>query len=314
MTRPLVAGTRGSALALWQTERVRAALSASGVASERIEIRTTGDANQEVSLSAIGTRALFTKELDEALLAGRIDFAVHSLKDLPTELPDGIVLATVGMREDARDALVGRGPLGWMQVPPRAVVATSSLRRTAQLRLARPDLTIVDIRGNVDTRLRKLDEHPEWTATILAAAGLVRLGLEHRIGERLSFGLMLPAPGQGALACTARADDRATIAALRQAMHDESAALATAAERAFLRELEGGCQVPVSAHATVERGDLVLLGRVTALDGGLSFGGREAGPVAGEPDAEALGVALARRLVGQGAGEILAALRSDPTR
>ncbi len=200
-------GTRSSALAVWQTERVRSLLRVTGSETERVEIKTTGDLTPDVPLSMIGSRALFTKQIDDALLENRIDLAVHSLKDLPTELPSGIIIAAVSTREDPRDALVGRGPLRWTELPPAAMIATSSLRRRAQLLSFRPDLRIVDLRGNVDTRLAKLDARPEWSGIVLATAGLVRLGLAERIGERLPPDVMLPAPGQGALAVTVRVDD-----------------------------------------------------------------------------------------------------------
>ncbi len=173
---PLRIGTRGSALALWQTERVRTLLAAAGHPTDRIEIKTTGDLTPDVPLSRIGSRALFTKQIDDALLEFRIDLAVHSLKDLPTVLPDGITVAAVSVREDPRDALVGRGSLRWSDLPPGAIIATSSLRRRAQLLSARRDLQIADIRGNVDTRLAKLDARKDWSAIVLAAAGLIRLG------------------------------------------------------------------------------------------------------------------------------------------
>src|SRR4051812_34195849 len=174
-------GTRGSALALWQTEQVRAKLAAAGRATKRLEIRTTGDLVQQVPLSRIGSRALFTRQIDDAMLEGRIDLAVHSLKDLPTTLPAGIALAAITEREDATDALVGRGPCRWDQLPHGGLVATSSLRRRAQLLYLRPDLRVADVRGNVDTRLAKLDARPEWSAVLLATAGLLRLGLGDRI-------------------------------------------------------------------------------------------------------------------------------------
>lgn len=312
--RPLRIGTRASALALWQTERVRALLTAHGYQTERIEIRTTGDVVTDIPLSRIGSRALFTKQLDDALLEGRIDLAVHSLKDLPTVLPGGIALGAVGLREDPRDALVAREGLRWNTVPHGGVVATSSLRRRAQLLRARPDLRIVDVRGNVDTRLAKLDRNPEWSAIILAAAGLVRLGLGRRISERLPFDLMLPAPGQGTLAATVRADDVHSREALRRALHDGDTELVVSAERGFLRRLEGGCQVPVAAHAEL-RGEgrdrsLRLLGRVVALNGDAVAQGEQAGPAGSPAEAEALGTALAERLLRGGAAGILDAIQA----
>jgi hydroxymethylbilane synthase len=304
-------GTRGSALALWQTERVRRALADAGHPTERVEIRTTGDMVQDVPLARIGSAALFTRQIDEAMLAGRIDLAVHSLKDLPTELPGGLALAAVSEREDPSDALVGRGPVRWSELPPHAIVATSSLRRRAQVLHARPDLRVTDLRGNVDTRLRKLDATDQWSAILLAAAGLLRLGLGHRIGERLAPDVMLPAPGQGALAVTARTDDRRAIEVARKAVHHRSSALAVAAERAFLRRMEGGCQVPVAARAVVvgETG-LHLHGRVLALDGSRMVEGRDSAEVREPADAERLGAGLADRLMGEGAAEILAGVRA----
>jgi hydroxymethylbilane synthase len=313
MTAPLRVGTRASALALWQTERTREALAAAGIPTERIEITTTGDHVLDVPLARIGSVALFTRQLDDALLAGRIDCAVHSLKDLPSRLPEGIVLAAVSSREDPRDALVAKGGLGFAVIPHGAVIATSSLRRRAQLLAARPDLGIVDVRGNVETRLRRLEEHGDWHATMLAVAGLVRLGLGDRITERLDPVIMLPAPGQGALAVTARADDAETIAALRRVMQDEATAVATAAERGFLRALDGGCQVPIAAHAiaTPHAGgwQLALRGRVVALDGREAFEGTRDEPVADIAAAWAAGESLGRMLLADGAGPILDAAR-----
>jgi hydroxymethylbilane synthase len=305
-------GTRSSALAVWQTERVSALLRGLGYATERVEIKTTGDLIPDVPLSQIGSRALFTKQIDDALLDGRIDLAVHSLKDLATELPAGITMAAVSPREDPRDALVGHGPISWQQLPERAVVATSSLRRRAQLLGARPDLQIVDLRGNVDTRLAKLDAHPDWTAIVLATAGLVRLGLAHRIGERLPPEVMVPAPGQGALGVTVRSADTNAARAARAAVHDEKAAVEVAAERAFLRRLEGGCQVPVAAYA--QRGEsgtlLRLHGRAVSLTGDTAVEGHEEGDVQTEAAARDLGIRLAERLLRQGAASILSQARA----
>lgn len=308
--RVLRVGTRGSALALRQTESVRALLAGAGHATERVEIRTTGDIVQDVPLARIGSTALFTRQLDEAMLAGHVDLAVHSLKDLPTVLPAGISLAAVSTREDPSDALVGRTPIRWADLPSGATVATSSLRRRAQLLHARPDVRAVDLRGNVDTRLRKLEASADWSAILLAVAGLARLGLAHRIGERLPPEVMLPAPGQGALAVTARADDAFAIEAARAAVHDESTALAVGAERAFLRRMEGGCQVPVAARAVLEGGTLRLHGRVIALDGSRMAEGRDGAPVRDTAEAERLGTDLAERLMGEGATEILAEVRA----
>ncbi len=314
--RPFRIGTRGSALAIWQTEQVRARLRARGFETERVEIKTTGDLVKDVPLSQIGSRALFTKQIDDALLAGRIDIAVHSLKDLPTELPDGISLGAVGEREDPRDALVGRGPISWNQLPPGATIGTSSLRRRAQLLKARPDLRIVDLRGNVETRIAKLDAHPEWTAIVLATAGLLRLQLGHRIGERLDPELMLPAPGQGALAVTVRSHDTAPYAAAREALHNPATAMTVAAERAFLRRLEGGCQVPVAAYAELHAGHrskLRLHGRVIALGGERAIEGHEEAEAVDDVSAAEVGTRLAGRLLQMGAAEVLADARATVT-
>jgi len=306
-------GTRSSALAVWQTERVRSLLRAAGCETDRVEIKTTGDLTPDVPLARIGSRALFTKQIDDALLENRIDLAVHSLKDLPTELPTGIIIAAVSAREDPRDALVGRTPLRWSDLSSGAVIATSSLRRRAQLLHARPDLRIVDIRGNVDTRLAKLDARPEWSGIVLATAGLVRLGRADRIGERLPSDVMLPAPGQGALAVTVRADDTEVQRAVHRAVHDAASSVEVAAERAFLRRLEGGCQVPVAAYAQLEGTSspsrLRLRGRVISLGGESMVEGRDAGPASDEAAAAALGTALAERLLGEGAATILAKVR-----
>jgi hydroxymethylbilane synthase len=320
--KPLKVGTRGSALARWQTGRVCQALEAGGVTTETIEIRTTGDLQPEVPIARLADPAMFTRQLDDAMLEGRIDLAVHSLKDLPTGLPTGIVLAAVSAREDARDALVTRDGRGWADLPAGSVIATSSLRRQAQIRRARPDLNVVETRGNVDTRLSKLDRNPELAATILAVAGLVRLGLAHRISERLPITMMLPAPGQAALAVTARAHDTVAIEAARRAVHNENAALAVAAERALLNHLEGGCEVPVGAYAElidpVSLGDRAgprvvrLRARVVSVDGRQAVEGHQAEPVDRMEQAEALGRALATQLLTEGASKLLEEFRRAP--
>jgi len=305
-------GTRGSTLALWQTERIRRLLDDAGHPTERIEIKTTGDIVTDLPLARIGSTALFTRQIDEAMLAGRIDLAVHSLKDLPTTLPPGIAIAAIGEREDPSDALVARGQMRWRDLPKGATVATSSLRRRAQLLQARSDLRIEDVRGNVDTRLAKLDRTDHWSAVLLASAGLLRLGLEARISERLSPEVMLPAPGQGALAVTARAEDAGTIAAVRAAVHHGPSAVATSAERALLRRLEGGCQVPVAALATLDSqgSTLRLRGRVVSLNGERMVEGEDIRAVQSLEEAEALGAALAERLLGEGADGILTEARA----
>src|SRR5450432_1362062 len=261
----LVIASRGSQLALWQARWVAAQLQAAGHEC-RIEIvKTTGDKITDVPLGIVGAqtgvKGLFTKEIEEALLDGRADLAVHSLKDLPTELPEGLVLAAVPEREDARDAVVG-SPLA--DLPVGARVGTSSLRRAAQLRNLRPDLQVASVRGNLDTRLRKLDEG-QYDAILLAAAGLKRLGWADRIAEILPADTMCPAVGQGALAIETRASGAGFDACA--ALDHPATHAAVTAERGLLRALGGGCQVPIGAHATVEGGRLRLLGMVASPDG-----------------------------------------------
>lgn len=314
--RTLRIGTRGSALARWQTARVCEALGRAGYATETIEIHTTGDLAPDTPIGQLADPALFTRQLDEAMLDGRIDLAVHSLKDLPTRLPEGIALVAVSAREDARDALVTRDGSGFAALPLGAVIATSSLRRRAQLLVARPDLEIIEVRGNVDTRLAKLDRNASVAATMLASAGLVRLGLGHRISERLPFSLMLPAPGQAALAVTGRTEDAAAAEAAERAIHDAGTALCVGAERALLNALEGGCEVPVAALGELVEdaggsGHLLRLrGRVVSLDGRQVVEGALTARVHAQAEADEAGASLAARLVQEGAGRILESLRA----
>jgi hydroxymethylbilane synthase len=297
----LVIASRGSQLALWQARWVSAQLTALGHEC-RIEIvKTTGDKITDVPLAKVGTKGLFTKEIEEALLDGRADLAVHSLKDLPTELPEGLVLAAVPEREDPRDAVVGKC---LADLPRGAKVGTSSLRRAAQLRKLRPDLAIESVRGNLDTRLRKLDEG-QYDAILLAAAGLKRLGWGDRIAEILPAEIMCSAVGQGALAIETRASG-AGFDAIRAMDHADTHA-AVLAERGVLGALGGGCQVPIGAHATVEGGKLRLLGLVASPDGGEVVRGESEGPAS---EAESLGRALGNELLERGARRILDAVYS----
>jgi hydroxymethylbilane synthase len=273
MRNHFVIGSRGSKLALWQSEWVRARLAELRPEAEiRIEvIKTSGDVMLNVPLAVIGGKGVFTKELEEALLAEEIDLAVHSLKDLPTTLPDDLAINAITEREDARDALILRegvaaGERSLRALPQHAVVGTSSLRRQAQLKHLRPDVSIKDLRGNVDTRLRKLDEGG-YDAIILASAGLRRLGFERRIDAAIDHAEMLPAVGQGALGIETRARDERTAALVSLLEHAPTRAACTA-ERALLFALGGGCQVPIAAHATVEGDTLRLDALVAALDGG----------------------------------------------
>ena len=265
-------GSRGSRLALWQAEWIKAWLERLNPETKiHIEvIKTSGDVMRDVPLAVIGGRGIFTKEIEEALLDGRIDLAVHSLKDLPTMLHPQLAIAAIPEREDSRDALVLRngGPIGAssiMELPQRAVVGTSSLRRLAQLKHLRPDLRIKDLRGNVDTRLRKLDEG-NYDAVVLAAAGLRRLGFAQRITAAIETREILPAVGQGALAVETRIDDEAAHT-LVAPLDDGPTRAACTAERALLRELGGGCQVPIAAHARVSEGALRLEGLVAVASG-----------------------------------------------
>lgn len=293
----LTIGSRGSKLALWQAEWVARRLGEFGYATRIEIIKTTGDKITDVALSKVGGKGLFTKEIEEALLARTIDLAVHSMKDVPTELPAGLTLGAVSARQDPRDAVVGR-PLG--QLPAGAKVGTSSLRRAAQLRLLRPDLAIENIRGNVDTRLRKLDEG-RYDAVILACAGLKRLGLEDRIAEPLPVDVMIPAVGQGALGIEIRDEDGPAAEACRR-LEDPATRTAVLAERAFLAALGGGCQVPVGAHAQVAGATVALEAIVISPSAGDPVRGRSSGPVA---EAAALGRRLGEELLERGAREIL---------
>lgn len=306
MTEVLRLGSRGSALALWQTEHVAAALQAAhpGLRTEIEIIKTQGDKILDVPLARIGDRGLFVKEIEEALLAGRIDAAVHSLKDLPTAQPEGLLIAAVSERADPRDCLVSAKFASLAELPDGAVVGTSSLRRKAQLKAHHPGLHFKDVRGNLQTRLGKLDAG-EYDALVLAAAGLDRLALGDRIRERLAPDACLPAVGQGALAVECRAADDRVRALLAPLEHAATRACVTA-ERALLRSLEGGCQVPIAAHARHEGGVLVLLALVAALEGDPIVTTRVAGPA---EEAEALGLAAAADLRVKGADGILAAIR-----
>src|ERR1700722_13270687 len=258
----LTIGSRGSQLALWQAHWIQARLQELGQESRIEIIKTTGDKITDVALSQVGSKGLFTKEIEEALLAGAIDLAVHSLKDMPTDLPHGLTLAAIPEREDPRDALIGRA---LEDLPQGARVGTGSLRRSAQLRARRPDLRIEDIRGNVDTRLHKLDEG-RYDAIVLALAGLRRLGLENRVTEIFNPGIMCPAVGQGALAVETRDDNGNAFQIAQRLEHPETRAAITA-ERAVLASLGGGCQAPMGAYAYVNDATLYVIALVISPDG-----------------------------------------------
>lgn len=304
MSPRLVIGSRGSRLALWQAESIRDQLLNlnPSVEVEISIIKTTGDVKTD-PLSVIGGKGVFTKELEEALLDKRIDLAVHSLKDLPTIVPDRLTISAICKREDPRDALVMRAGAeaeSLLELTPGSVVGTSSQRRLSQLKALRDDLVVKDLRGNVDTRVRKLDEGL-YDALILASAGLIRLGLRDRISAAVSAAEMLPAVGQGAIAIETRADDDVATSATAKLNHRETE-LCCRAERAFLRGLGGGCQFPIAGHAVVEGDLLKLEGLVAKPSGDRIIRDRLSGVL---NEAEGIGAALAARLLESGAGDLL---------
>ena len=302
-TETLILGTRGSRLALTQSETCAGRLRENGLDVEVRVVRTTSDHLPETPLSVIDRRDVFTRQLDEALLAGEIDLAVHSLKDVPTELPRGIALAAISARHDPSDVLVSEGGMGLDGLPVGATVATGSLRRRAQLLHRRPDLNIVEIRGNVETRVRKMREG-DADAVVLARAGLERLGLTSQIPHAaLSANTMLPAVGQGFLA-VATLEDHPLRETIRGILNDGEGETAALAERAMLRTLEGGCRVPVGALALVREGEVWIRGLVASPDGALMYEGEAAGR---EP--EEVGGRLALDLLHQGAGIVLAEIQ-----
>ena len=295
-------GTRGSKLALAQSEWVKKEVQTRHpeVRVELVKIKTKGDKILDSPLSKIGGKGLFVKEIEDALLKNDVDLAVHSLKDVPAELQEGLEISVYPKREDPRDAFVSRHFRTVKDLPQGASVGTSSLRRSAQLLHMRPDLHIVPLRGNVDTRLRKLDSG-DLQAIVLATAGLKRLGLSDRITTPLSPEAVLPAIGQGVLGLELRADDEKTRN-LISFLNDLETELAARAERAFLKELEGGCQVPLAGYARVERDLMVMDGMVAELDGGVILRQQLAG---GKDKPEDLGISLARQLIAAGADRIL---------
>ncbi|MBN1345603.1 MAG: hydroxymethylbilane synthase [Phycisphaerae bacterium] len=306
-TRTLTIGTRGSLLAVAQTELVADLLrSAHSDLSIRIErIVTRGDRQQKVSLPEIGGKGLFTAELEAALLDGSIDLAVHSAKDLPTEMPAGLILAATPSREDPRDVLISRAGRRLDDLPPQAVLGTSSLRRQAQLLAHRPDLRFTVLRGNVDTRIRKVMELGQCDATLLARAGLIRTGLTEPIAEVLDIDRMVPAAGQGALALQTRTDDD-RVRSLLAAIHEEATATALACERKVVELLHGGCQAPIGAHARLAGDRLDCVAVVLSPDGRQRAEARADAPVRRAHD---LAETLVERLRSQGAEEILRTCR-----
>lgn len=305
MMKTLKIATRQSPLALWQAEHIRARLEAmhADLTVELVTFVTQGDKILDTPLAKIGGKGLFVKELEAALMDGRADLAVHSMKDVPMALPEGLSLAVICEREDPLDAFVSNHYASFADLPQGAKVGTSSLRRKCQILKARPDLEIIDLRGNVGTRLSKLDDG-QYDAIILASAGLKRLGLAERIRHTIQPDVSLPAVGQGALGLECRSQDQAVLDLILPLM-DADTNVCVRAERAFNAYLEGGCQVPIAGYATLQNGQLQIEGRVGSVDGqtilkAVQFGAPE--------QAEMLGEELAKALLAQGAGELLKAL------
>jgi hydroxymethylbilane synthase len=300
-------GTRGSKLAQWQAQAVAERLRSShpGLQVEIVIVKTVGDKILDVALSRIGDKGLFTKELETALLEGDIDIAVHSLKDLPSQLGDGLRLAAVLPREHPGDVLISRLGVKYHQLPAGSVLGTSSLRRTAQIKASRPDLRVVDIRGNVETRIKKMEEQG-LDGIVLAYAGVKRLGLEHLITDELAFDVMLPATGQGVIAIETR-DHDPQVSSLLEPVNDIKTFMEIQTERAFLSRMEGGCQVPIGSLAKCNGNVIELQGLVASLDGTMvirdSMLGSDQNPVQ-------LGLELAEHMLAAGADSILNSIRT----
>ena len=302
MRKQIRLGTRASALALWQAEWVKSELEKKypGMTVTLTKIKTTGDKILDVPLAKVGGKGLFVKEIEEAMLAGEIDIAVHSMKDVPTFFPDGLHLSCITEREDVRDALLSRNKVKFSDLPKGANIGTSSLRRQAQIMSLRPDFVIHQLRGNVGTRLQKLKDG-KFDAIILAAAGVKRLGLTEHVTEYLPPELSLPAIGQGALGIECRIDDRELNDMISFFNHADSRTCVMG-ERALLRRLEGGCQVPIACYGQMKSGKLHLVGLVGSVDGKRII----KDSIEGAPDkAEKLGVTLAEKLLSMGADVIL---------
>ena len=294
-------GTRGSALALWQARSIAEALrQATGIEPEIVVIKTSGDKFQQVSFSQIGTKGVFIKELEDALLEERIDLAVHSMKDVPTEMPEGLTIAAIGKREDVRDALLSSSGATLASLPQDARVGTSSLRRQSQLLYARRDLRLLELRGNVDTRIEKL-KRGDYDAIVLAKAGLDRLGLSGNISQVLPHDVSLPAAGQGAIGIEARAGDAETMRVLA-GLEDAETRSAVTAERCALAGLGGGCQVPIGAWGRIENGKLLLDVVVLSPDGTQRMWEKDSGSPG---EAEVIGKRVAQKLRDDGAAALL---------
>jgi hydroxymethylbilane synthase len=308
MKKTLKIGTRGSQLALWQANWVKSALEAedSSLSVELVTIKTTGDKILDVSLSKVGGKGLFVKEIEEALLNNRVDLAVHSMKDMPAEIPKGLCIGAIPQRETPQDVLISKINRRLSALPPGAVIGTGSLRRQAQILSARPDLVVAPLRGNIDTRLKKLNTE-NLDAIILAAAGVKRLGFENRITEYLDENIMLPAVGQGALCIEVRQNDP-WVGPIVAALEDPETRTVILGERAFLNRLEGGCQVPIAAHGRIDKDIFTLSGLVGTIDGKTIIKETLSGPV---NSSGMIGVKLAERLISMGAKTIMDNLKSD---
>ena len=306
MAQQIKIGTRGSQLALWQSNWVKSTLMEKfpGLAVELVIIKTKGDKIQDVPLARVGGKGLFVKEIEEAILDRRVDLAVHSMKDMPALIPEGLCIGAIPDRENPKDALVSRKGLSLDQLPQGARIGTSSLRRAAQLKHLRPDLEILPLRGNLDTRLKKL-ETEDLDAVVLAAAGLRRMELDHRVTQYLDETEMLPAVGQGALCIEARENDP-DIGPLTATLDHAGTRTVVLGERAFLHRLEGGCQVPIAAHGTLSGKEFSLIGLVASLDGVQLIRDTMTGPT---DHSESIGIELAERLLARGAGKLLDALK-----
>lgn len=302
MGKVIKIGTRGSKLALWQANWVKSALTSLHPSPffEIVIIKTTGDKILDVPLAKVGGKGLFVKEIEDALLNGHIDLAVHSMKDMPAEIPAGLCIGAIPKRETPLDVLISKDGLLLTELKPHARVGTSSLRRGAQLLHVRPDLVILPLRGNIDTRLKKL-ETENLDAIVLAAAGIKRLGFENRITEHLNENIMLPAAGQGALCVEIRQDDP-EIEPIVVSLEDTQTKVIVTGERAFLNRLEGGCQVPIAAHGKIVENRFTLCGLVAALDGTTVIKETLSGPI---DSSETIGLELANRLLKKGAKAIM---------
>lgn len=308
MVSSLKIGTRGSQLALWQANWVKEQLEKNnpGLRVDLEIIKTKGDKIQDVPLAKVGGKGLFVKEIEEALMSGQVDLAVHSMKDMPADIPEGLCIGAIPERENPGDVLISKDHRIFAELPENAVIGTSSLRRAAQLLHARKDIVIRSLRGNLDTRLKKL-ETEGLDAVVLAAAGVLRLGLQNRITEYFDETVMLPAIGQGALCIEIRKDDEG-IRSLLKPLDVPDTRQTVLGERAFLNRLGGGCQVPIAGYGQIESGRFNLTGLVAAPDGSLIYKDTVSGPA---EDSEKLGVSLADRLAARGAGKIISNLKED---